>query len=928
MRYTDDIRKAGGLAAREKNGPLWFFLPENDGSFLVPMADHVSRLYFPLMNRHGMKCSVTPELKGDIASAFQHYLTAATVTEELHRNVSGRNFWISVKGKNPWSAAGNSAFQKADKWSANKEVSEVEGHVGAFIVRRKNDDLGLETEATVFVPDTDDHVELMVMKVTNISDATVTFVPAAATPIFGRHADNFRDHRQVTTMFQKVYLEDHGVRVKPTIVHDEHGHAVNRVNYAVLGYEQDGTAPSGIWSRLMDFIGEGGSLDNPEAVTRNLAAPRLEPGDAHGHEAVGAFRFSEKTLKPGEHVQFIILHGITEDPEDIQRWKVRYGNLRLAEKHLRETLVYWQETTSGIAFHTGDTDFNNWTRWVTFQLKCRQIFGNSYLPDFGYGRGGRGWRDLWQDLLSIFLIDPSGARDEILNNFKGIRIDGSNATIIGTRPGEFVADRNNVPRTWCDHGAWPVFVVNFYLDQTGDYDLLLEEMTYWKDQHIFRSKKTDEDWTPETGTRQLDVNGKEYLGTMLEHMLVQQLSAFFNVGDHNNILLEGADWNDTLDMAREKGESVCFHSFYAHNLDTLASMLEVLRQRGHETIPLASELDILLDRLPDSTMVDYGSPRAKQERLAAFFTRVSQRVSGVKRDFPVTGLVRDLREKAAHMAGHVRDNEWLTTGEGHQFFNGHYNNLGERVHGDHPLGIRMDLTSQVIPVMCGVANKEQVSAICKSTGEVLRDKESGGLRLCTDFRELDLNIGRITGFVYGNKEHGSKWMQQNIMLAYGLYREGFAKEGHEVLREVYELATRTENALIFPGIPSYFASNDRGAYAYLTGSSSWLLLTLLTRVFGVRGEQGDLVIAPALDKEQFDPQGKAAVDLQFAGRKVHVQYANPALLGTGEYRITGASVNGKPHAFNDDLVKISRKELDSQPAGEDIDVSITLGNNK
>ena len=84
----------GGHAAREKKGPLWKFLPANDASFRAPEADYISRLYFPLLNNHGMKCSITPELKGDIASAFQNYLTAATVTEELHRNISGRNFWI------------------------------------------------------------------------------------------------------------------------------------------------------------------------------------------------------------------------------------------------------------------------------------------------------------------------------------------------------------------------------------------------------------------------------------------------------------------------------------------------------------------------------------------------------------------------------------------------------------------------------------------------------------------------------------------------------------------------------------------------------------------------------------------------------------------------------------------------------------------
>ncbi len=56
----------------------------------------------------------------------------------------------------------------------------------------------------------------------------------------------------------------------------------------------------------------------------------------------------------------------------------------------------------------------------------------------------------------------------LLNNFAGIRVDGSNATIIGSKPGEFIADRNKIPRVWMDHGVWPFLTTQLYIDQTGD----------------------------------------------------------------------------------------------------------------------------------------------------------------------------------------------------------------------------------------------------------------------------------------------------------------------------------------------------------------------------------------------------------------------------------------------------------------------------
>jgi len=900
-RSKEKMPEAGGVVAREKAGPLWYFLPENKGAFIAPDAELISRLYFPLMNRHGMKCSITPELKGDMASSFQHFLTPATVTEELHRNVSGRNFWVHISGQDPWSVAGNSAFQKADKWTEKRDESEVEGHIGAFILRRRSISLGLESEVTVFVPDTDDFVELMKVSVKNISDHPVTFTPTSATAIFGRHADHFRDHRQVTTMFQKVFVEEHGVRVKPTIMHDERGHSVNHVQYAVLGFETNGSKPVEIWPVMSSFIGEGGSLDNPEAVFKNLPAPVYKSGDADGREAIGVMRFSAKTLGPGETAVYIILHGITVNKDDLFAWKKKFGSTGKFDQQLEKTLKYWQNISNAVSFHTANSSFDNWTKWIAFQLKCRQVFGNSYLPDFGYGRGGRGWRDLWQDLLSIFLVDPTGAREEMLNNFMGIRVDGSNATIIGTKPGEFIADRNNLPRTWCDHGAWPVFVLQFYIHQTGDDEILWNEIPYWKDVFTHRSKDKDPLWDASQGHLQLTEQGGIYKGTMLEHVLLQQLTAFFNVGHHNNLLLEGGDWNDTLDMGREKGESVCFHSFYGYNLAVIAGILERLGHKGYEDVYLLQEILMLLDRLPNKRPVNYDSPESKQERLSGYFQEVKHTVSGNKAQVKISDLVRDLRDKSAHIMEHIRKNEWIETTEGYGFFNGHYDNNGIAIHGDSEEGVLMDLTSQVLPVMCEIADENQVAGIYRSAKRYLKDSDSSGLRLCTDFKRLNLNIGRITGFTYGYKEHGSKWSQQNIMFTYALYKRGFVKEGYEVFNEIFNLSTDSGKALIFPGIPSYFEPGDRGAYAYLTGSSAWLLLTLTTQVFGVDGYFGDLLLHPKLDPSFFDPSHRASIQCRFRELTLEVIYTNQHRLSCGEYSIGCVTINNQHPELTDQV---------------------------
>ena len=72
-------------------------------------------------------------------------------------------------------------------------------------------------------------------------------------------------------------------------------------------------------------------------------------------------------------------------------------------------------------------------------------------------------------------------------------------------------------------------------------------------------------------------------------------------------------------MARERGGSVCFYSFYAHNFILLINFLNQFKNNGNTTIPLLTELTQLLDHLPGATKVDYQDPAAKRILLENYF---------------------------------------------------------------------------------------------------------------------------------------------------------------------------------------------------------------------------------------------------------------------------------------------------------------------
>ena len=107
-----------------------------------------------------------------------------------------------------------------------------------------------------------------------------------------------------------------------------------------------------------------------------------------------------------------------------------------------------------------------------------------------------------------------------------------------------------------------------------------------------------------------------------------------------------------------------------------------------------------------------------------------------------------------------------------------------------------------------------------------------------------------------------------------MYQRGFAKEGNKVLQALLDAAMEFDNSKMYPGLPEYFDNQGRGLYAYLTGAASWYMLTMITEVFGVKGDCGDLKIAPALMPEQYNQDGKAVLKMTFAGRNFEIIFYN------------------------------------------------------
>lgn len=883
---------------------------DEHGSFFLKQPENTNYLYFPLASKKGLKSSVTPLFGGDAKLDQETFLLEPVSSENLHNNRAVRNFWCHVEGRGIFSAMGASALQEAARFTPDQDETELTAGFQWQRVKRTLQKFQIESTVTAFIP-ADRNVEILHVTIKNLAKQPQTLTPFGALPIYGRSADNIRDHRNVTSMLHRIETTADGVFVCPTMSFDEKGHRPNHKIYYALGCGSDGAKPTGFYPTVESFIGEGGFYTQPQAVHDLL--PGAPAGTkAEGREAMGAFRFAKLTLAPDESKDYILLLGVEDTREAIDDILQTYNSSAKVDEALSRTKAYWQKCVNA-AFHTGDTDFDKWMKWVCFQPFLRRLFGCSFLPHHDYGRGGRGWRDLWQDCLSLLLLEPGDVGRMIALNYGGVRIDGTNATIIGAGDGNFIADRNGIARVWMDHALWPQMTTKLYIDQTGDIDILNREAPYFKDAQILRGTGTDTKWNSEPGSRQRTLSGEIYTGTILEHLLIQQLTAFYEVGDHNVYRLRGADWNDALDMASEHGESVAFTCAYAGNLLELAALLRLLdEQSGIHTASLLTEISILLTNNP----AVYDNADKKREILSNYVNQCRHTVVGTRSEFSLAALAVDLTEKANWLMNHLRSQEWIDLSDDEGWFNSYYDDHGRAVDGIFDGRVRMVLTGQVFSIMSGVADAEQIRKITRSADRYLYQKETGGYRLNTDFEELKFDMGRMFGFAYGEKENGAVFSHMTVMYANALYRRGFVREGWKALKTLADTALDFDTSRIYPGIPEYFRADGRGMYHYLTGAASWYMLTLITEVFGVRGEAGDLLLSPKLLGEQFDEAGCASISLPFAGKDLTVTYRSREKKDFGSYRIGSAVCDKEKLSLNDDAsLLLPRKSIEELSDG-------------
>lgn len=187
-----------------------------------------------------------------------------------------------------------------------------------------------------------------------------------------------------------------------------------------------------------------------------------------------------------------------------------------------------------------------------------------------------------------------------------------------------------------------------------------------------------------------------------------------------------------------------------------------------------------------------------------------------------------------------------------------------------------------------------------------------------------MTLGRMFGFAFGHKENGAVFCHMTIMYAYALYARNFAREGYRAIKALADKCLDFNTSFMYPGIPEYFSPRGRGMYPFLTGAGSWLILTVLTQMFGIVGDKGNLRFTPKLLVEQFGGEGIAEVKCRFAGRRLNISYINKLHKDIGDYEIDSIYINGKPYEFEKGNYVVARDYLEKLPENTENSIQIVL----
>ncbi len=220
-------------------------------------------------------------------------------------------------------------------------------------------------------------------------------------------------------------------------------------------------APDAWEVRQSAFEGEGG-LHAPSAIT----AAQMGNSDARYETPTAAVQY-RVSLADGEARDYRFLFGPAFDDAEIKAARAKYLSAEAFATAASEYANYVASGQGCLRIETPDADLDNFVNhWLP-----RQVF---YHGDVNRLSTDPQTRNYLQDNMGMSFIKPSVMRAAFLHALAQQEASGAMPDGILLAEGAELKYINQVPHT--DHCVWLPVALKVYLDETGDYDILNEDV--------------------------------------------------------------------------------------------------------------------------------------------------------------------------------------------------------------------------------------------------------------------------------------------------------------------------------------------------------------------------------------------------------------------------------------------------------------------
>ena len=284
---------------------------------------------------------------------------------------------------------------------------------------------------------------------------------------------------------------------------------------------------------------------------------------------------TEVEVPKNSRVSLVFILGQEESIDNINKLIDKYTNIEAVDYSFKDVVERWNKVKSVVTVNTPDKKFNYLiNNWMLYQVLSCRVWGKTA---FYQAAGAFGFRDQLQDVMALVYTDPKRVRDHITlccaHQFK----EGDVQHWWHYPSGAGVRTKIT------DDLLWLPYVVSYYIEKTGDTEILNIEVPYLEMQTL----------QPHEESVYLAPGVSEERGNVLDHCM-RAINRSLKFGSHGLPLIGSGDWNDGLSSVGDegKGESVWLAWFILTVLGKFVKVLERTDRRGEaeRLISISEEL--------------------------------------------------------------------------------------------------------------------------------------------------------------------------------------------------------------------------------------------------------------------------------------------------------------------------------------------------